>query len=159
MAYHFLFALCLLISIVSLNRALLRNNDNNEKFPEPIFARYRLPKQIVPVSYDLSIYTRPIEADYDGHVRIVLQVIEKIDFVALHAHTLAVNNASLSDKSGRSIPISQHVYEEYNQMLTIKFERALEPGEYSLKVDFKGRIADDVFGFYASFYKVDGKLR
>ncbi|KAG5311631.1 AMPN Aminopeptidase, partial [Acromyrmex insinuator] len=44
-------------------------------------------------------------------------------------------------------------------MLMIKLERALDPMKYTLEVSFKGRIANDVFGFYASLYEVDGRLR
>lgn len=157
-----LFTLFSLIILNILNLVFAYDNasaDKNKNSNETS-AQYRLPEEIVPISYDLSIYTHPSDADYNGHVRIIVQVLGQIDFIVLHTDTLTVQtNASLSDKSGHSIPILKYVYNEETQMLTIKFERALEPEEYTLVVSFNGYIANDVFGFYASLYEVDGKLR
>ncbi|XP_050466641.1 aminopeptidase N-like [Cataglyphis hispanica] len=161
-SYRFLFAVFLLIILIVLNFALAYDNVNinkNENLND-ISARYRLPREIIPVLYDLSIYTNPNEADYDGHVRIILQVLEKTDFIILHTDALIIqSNTSLSDKSGRLIPILHYVYDEETQMLTMKLERILEPAKYTIELSFKGYIANDVFGFYASLYEVEGKLR
>lgn len=155
-----LFLILLIIFVVLSPRFAHDNADTNKiENSDDTFARYRLPKKIVPISYDLSIYTHPTDTDYDGHVRIILQVVEKTDFIVLHMDALIQTNASLSDRSGRSIRILSYIYDEETQMLTIKLERALETVKYTLEVSFKGRIANDVFGFYASLYEVDGKLR
>lgn len=160
-SYRFLFAVFLLIILIALNLALAYDNvniDKNKNLSD--ISRYRLPKEIIPVLYDLSIYTYPNEADYDGHVRITLQVLEKTDFIILHTDALIIqSNTSLSDKSGRLIPILHYVYDQETQMLTIKLERTLEPAKYTIELSFKGYIANDVFGFYASLYEVEGKLR
>lgn len=161
MTRRFAFLLFALISVVR-NPATAYDNAgaNGDGNSNGTAARYRLPGEIVPASYNLSIYTHPTNADYNGHVRIALRVLEKTDSVVLHADTLIVHaNASLSDRSGRPVQILRHVYEQETQMLTFKLARALEPAEYTLEVPFAGRIADDVFGFYASLYEVDGKLR
>lgn len=150
----------LLIILVALNLVFAYVSVDKNKNSNEISARYRLPKKIIPVTYDLSIYTHPSNADYDGHVRIILQVLEKIDFIVLHTDALTVqSNATLSDKSGQLIPILHYVYDEETQMLTIKLERALEPEKYTIELSFKGYIANDVFGFYASLYEVEGKIR
>lgn len=162
MTNRFLFILHSLIILNALNLIFAYDNagiDKNENSNETS-ARYRLPEEIVPISYDLSIYTHPSDADYSGHVRIIVQVLRQIDFIVLHTDTLTIQtNASLSDKLGHSIPILKYVYDEETQMLTIKLGRALEPEKYTLEVSFNGYIANGVFGFYASLYEVDGKLR
>nr|XP_012230590.1 PREDICTED: thyrotropin-releasing hormone-degrading ectoenzyme-like [Linepithema humile] len=162
MTNRLLFTLFSLIILNALNLVFAYDNasaDKNKNSNETS-ARYRLPEEIVPVSYDLSIYTHPSDADYNGHVRIIVQVLGQIDFIVLHTDTLTVQtNASLSDKSGQSVPILKYVYDEETQMLTIKLERALEPEKYTLEVSFNGYISNDVFGFYASLYEVDGKLK
>lgn len=161
-SYRFLFSAFLLIILVALKLVFAYNNVNieeNENLNE-ISARYRLPKNIIPISYDLSIYTHPTDADYDGHVRIILQVLEKTDSIVLHTDALIIQpNISLSDKSGQLIPILYYVYDEETQMFTIKLVHALESAEYTIELFFKGYIANDVFGFYASLYEVEGKLR
>ncbi|EGI70838.1 Leucyl-cystinyl aminopeptidase, partial [Acromyrmex echinatior] len=114
---------------------------NKNENSSHISARYRLPKEIVPISYDLSIYTHPIDANYDGHVRIILQVLEKTDFIVLHTDALKIQtNASLFDRSGRLTRILRYIHDEDTQMLMIKLERALDPMKYTLEVSFKGRI-------------------
>lgn len=150
----------ILIIFVALSLTFAYNNDGEGKNSSDVSARYRLPKKIVPISYDLSIYTHPVDADYDGHVLIILRVLEKTDFIVLHTDGLKIQtNASLSDKSGRFTRILRYTHDEETQMLTIKLERALDPAKYTLELFFKGHIANDVFGFYASLYEFDGKLR
>lgn len=157
------FLLFLLISIIfvssNLTFAYDVGTDKNENSHDAS-ARYRLPKKIAPISYDLSIYTHPTDVNYNGHVRIILQVLEKTDFIVLHTDGLIIqSNASLSDNSGQLTRILYYIHDEETQMLTIKLERVLDPANYTLEVLFKGYIANDVFGFYASLYEVDGKLR
>lgn len=65
-------------------------------------------------------------------------------------------NASLSDRSDKLIRILRYIYNEETQMLKIKLEHILDPTKYTLEVSFKDLIANDVFGFYASLYEVDG---
>lgn len=157
-----LFSPILIIIFVALNSTFASDNvvtDDNENSHDAS-ARYRLPKKIVPVSYDLSIRTHPTDAGYDGHVRITLRVLEKTDLVVLHADALRIEaNASLLDRSGQLTRISRYIHDEETQMLTLKLERTLDPAKYTLEVSFKGHIANDVFGFYASLYEVDGELR
>ncbi|XP_011706295.1 PREDICTED: aminopeptidase N-like [Wasmannia auropunctata] len=160
MTNHASLFLPVLIISVALNLTFAYDGTNKNENLTDVSARYRLPKKIIPIFYNLSIYTHPIDADYDGHVRIILQVLEKTDFIVLHTDALKIQtNASLSDKSGRLTRILRYTHDEETQMLTIKLERALDPAKYTLEVSFKGHIANDVFGFYASLYEVDGKLR
>lgn len=152
----------LLPMLIILSLTFAYNNVGTDKSENShdVSLRYRLPKKIIPIFYDLSIYTHPIDADYNGHVRIILQVLKKTEFIVLHTDALRIQtNASLSDRSGQLIRILRYIYNEETQMLTIKLERVLDPAKYTLEVFFKGLIANDVFGFYASLYEVDGKLR
>ncbi|KYQ53115.1 Leucyl-cystinyl aminopeptidase [Trachymyrmex zeteki] len=161
MSNHSPFFLLILIIFVALSLTFAYDNGTNKnENSSHISARYRLPKKIVPISYDLSIYTHPIDADYDGHVRITLQVLEKTDLIVLHTDALKIQtNASLFDRSSRLTRILRYTHDEDTQMLTIKLERALDPAKYMLEVSFKGRIANDVFGFYASLYEINGRPR
>lgn len=156
-----LFSSILIIISVVLNLAFAYGVVTDENVnSHDASTRYRLPKNIVPISYDLLIRTHPTDADYNGHVRIILRVLEKTDLIVLHADTLRIQaNASLLDRSGQLTRILSYIHDEETQMLTIKLERMLDPAEYTLEVSFKGHIANDVFGFYASLYEVDGELR
>lgn len=161
-SYCSLFSVFLLIILVALKLVFAYNNVNIEEKENlnEISTRYRLPKNIIPISYDLSIYTHPTDADYDGHVRIILQVLKKTDSIVLHTDALIIQpNISLLDKSGQLIPILSYVYDQETQMFTIKLAHALKSAEYIIELFFKGYIANDVFGFYASLYEVEGKLR
>jgi len=115
MTNRFLFTLFSLIILNALNLVFAYDNtsaDKNENSNETS-TRYRLPEEIIPISYDLSINTHSSDADYNGHVRIIVQVLRQIDFIVLHMDTLTVQtNASLSNKSGHSIPILKYMYDE-----------------------------------------------
>lgn len=160
--YRALFLPILIIIFVVFNLTFASGNlviDENENSHDAS-TRYRLPKKIIPTSYDLWIRTHPTDADYDGRVRITLRVLEKTDLIMLHADALRIQaNASLLNGSGQLTRISCYIHDEETQMLTLKLERMLDPAKYTLEVSFKGHIANDVFGFYASLYEVDGELR
>ncbi|XP_012148083.2 aminopeptidase N [Megachile rotundata] len=120
-------------------------------------ASYRLPEEVVPVSYDLWILTR-LAADnftFQGHVDITLNVLQTTDTVILHNDGLLIRNNSLHRGTNKSIdslvPITTTTYNKQRQFYILESSK-LEVGVYILTLDFEGQVRDDLFGFYRSSY-------
>ncbi|XP_076645839.1 aminopeptidase N [Halictus rubicundus] len=129
---------------------------------------YRLPEEIVPISYDLRILTRLglNDFDYHGRVKITLRVIKPTSTVVIHNDGLTI----LEEKSKlyqqtdgetnlTTIPIASHLHEKKRQFHILKLSTQLTPGIYALELDFNGETRDDVFGFYRSSYVRNGETK
>ncbi|KAG7211605.1 hypothetical protein KM043_010860 [Ampulex compressa] len=127
---------------------------------------YRLPKEVVPVVYDLWIYTRLGEDDfaYDGKVSIALNVLQGTDRIIVHRDKFNVleDKSRLYRRSGNtfdSFSIEEQRHDPERQFHVVVLGKHLEPGEYVLELYFEGEVIDDVFGFYRSSYVADGETK
>ena len=120
---------------------------------------YRLPKVVVPIAYDLWLYTRLGVNDfgYQGRVNITLKVTERTDAIVLHNDGLDIKEERLwpRQRSGEqtgsvAFPILGRGSDKERQFYIVKFAVQLEPGVYILEIHFDGEVRDDVFGFYRS---------
>lgn len=120
---------------------------------------YRLPKVVVPISYDLRLHTRLGVNDfgYQGRVSITLKVTEPTDAIVLHNDGLDIKKEKLWSRRGSgeqtdavTFPILGRGSDKERQFYVVKFAEKLEPGVYILEIHFDGEVRDDVFGFYRS---------
>ncbi|KAI4503282.1 hypothetical protein M0802_001504 [Mischocyttarus mexicanus] len=123
---------------------------------------YRLPTNVIPISYDLKILTKLAVNDfvYEAEVRITLDVLEKTNTIVLHANKLRIDkNKAYLYKGIDKISIHDQYSDINKQFYIIKCVEYLEIGQYILILSFEGEIGDDVFGFYRSSYEVDGQKK
>lgn len=123
---------------------------------------YRLPKNIIPISYNLRILTKLAANDffYEAEVRITLDALEKTNTIILHAHKLRIDkDKSFLYRGTDKILIHDQYLDKNKQFYIIKCMKYLEVGRYTLVLSFLGEIQDDVFGFYRSSYEVDGQKK
>ncbi|KAF7414799.1 hypothetical protein HZH68_003288 [Vespula germanica] len=123
---------------------------------------HRLPKNIVPISYDLRILTKLAANDflYEAEVRITLDALEKTNTIVLHAHKLRIDkDKSFLYRGTDKILIHDQYIDTNRQFYIVKCMKYFEVGRYTLVLSFVGEIQDDVFGFYRSSYEVDGQKK
>ncbi|XP_054003457.1 aminopeptidase N-like [Hylaeus anthracinus] len=136
-------------------------NDND-------YSSYRLPKEIVPISYDLWIYTRLGLNDfaYQGCVNITLKILEAIDTIVVHNDGLIIHEGETSLRQRReetldsiNFPVGDQSHDSQRQFHILNFQTKLEPGVYVLGLHFEGEVRNDVFGFYRSSYVENGETK
>lgn len=157
-----LLSLLLLTTVFRSLATLVPNHDDSladELDSDIDHSSYRLPKKVLPVSYDLWIHTRLGVNDftYQGHVNVTLKITDAVDVIVLHNDGLIIHKENLSlryvgEINSTAIPIESQRSDEKRQFYILSFAIKLKPGVYLLEVPFEGEVRDDVFGFYRSSY-------
>lgn len=130
----------------------------------------RLPRALIPVTYNLHLDVDVHKAEFNGSVVITLRVMENTSFVILHSHGLAIRqsavsvdnitSASPSSASGggsRSVPIRDQKLVPVFDFYIIELTKNMQPGEmYNVSIGlFQGQLLDDMKGLYRSVYRTD----
>lgn len=116
---------------------------------------FRLPSAIKPVAYNLFLNPNLQTKTFQGNVKIDFIVSESVPFVALHSKFLNVTTNKLFkrlENGAEGIPIkSSFEYPKY-EYFVVETENDLEAGNYTIDLDFDGRLDNKIVGFYSSSY-------
>ena len=123
---------------------------------------FRLPAAIHPTSYNLFLNPNLQTKDFTGNVKIDFNVSEPMPFVALHSKYLNVTTNKLIknlENGAEGIPIkSSFEYAKFEYFI-VEPESLLAVGNYTIDLDFSGRLDGKIVGFYGSSYKAQNKTR
>lgn len=122
---------------------------------------YRLPKSIKPYYYDLTVktsfdvFTEP--NSLDGDLLIKLSCLERTNYIEMHKSGLVIDETSIriiSDSNGvMQYTVLFTSYDNDTQIYHINLSQSLEANQnYSISLNFVGKIEANNFGFYKSFY-------
>lgn len=126
----------------------------------------RLPTSIIPIVYDVElqpyIYEGPPENfTFDGYVNINMKCLTNCTNITLHSHLLNINESSvdLSSANNANVPqVKGMVFDKKRQFLIFNLSEPLENGqEYNIRMNFTGKLRDDLNGLYRSSYKRGNK--
>ena len=124
---------------------------------------YRLPKDVVPTKYSVHLEKNERDFTYLGSVSILLKVLEPTSTIVVHSDGLRIVEEQVTLRRSKSPSILENIvcqfHDRERQFYVVETERVLEPSEYTLTIEFEGEIRDDVFGFYRSFYKENGRTK
>ncbi|KAH9942750.1 peptidase family M1-domain-containing protein [Amylocystis lapponica] len=113
---------------------------------------YRLPTDVKPTHYDLTIRTDLETLTFDGIVKIHLDVLKTTSRIALHTNLLELEDVSLaSDASQAEQAPSSSAFDAANERSAFVFADALPAGSKAqLKIAFGGKLTSDLVGYYRS---------
>ena len=129
---------------------------------------YRLPKNIKPESYELTLqpYIGPQEVygekafSFDGTIDMVLICEEPTNKIIFHARELTIyhEDIELESKDDKDITFDRNMeYDEERLYYTLQLSRQCKKGaRYTLTLQFSGKILDKLIGFYRSSYVYNG---
>lgn len=118
---------------------------------------WRLPKEIKPILYELTLKPDLKTKTFSGNIDIHLSVVQPISFIAVHAHTLAITKTLLVSKNAtngdrNNITIAHaFAYPKYQYWVT-EVPNPLPLGDYVLGLTFNGSLENRIVGFYQSTY-------
>jgi puromycin-sensitive aminopeptidase len=116
---------------------------------------YRLPRQVIPHRYDLTLEPDLAEARFTGRVTIAVEVMEETSEVVLNAHELEI--ASVLSRRGSDETAATVTLLPEEQRARFDFPAPLPVGPWQLDIEFTGILNDQLAGFYRStFTDVDG---
>ena len=111
---------------------------------------YRLPASVTPERYDLRLTPDLIAFTFDGDETVAITVHEATAEVVLNALELQIDSA-VAERAGKSITATIEL-EAPRERARLRFGETLEPGEWKLRIKFRGILNDKLHGFYRSQY-------
>jgi puromycin-sensitive aminopeptidase len=113
---------------------------------------YRLPRTVVPSHYDLNLTPDLTSFTFNGRERVRLTVTETVDRIVVNAVELEIQAAELVAASGER-RVGQVSFDTENERAIITLDRVVEPGGWTLDLQFTGTLNDKLAGFYRSTYR------
>jgi len=115
---------------------------------------FRLPRDVVPTRYELTLAPDLDAAKFLGHERIELEVTTPTSSIVCNASELQVSNAMLSWPGGSPQPVGLAIsFDEELERVTFTPPRQILPGPCVLECDFAGVLNDKLRGFYRSMFR------
>src|SRR5690242_10315824 len=112
---------------------------------------HRLPSNVVPQRYEISLIPDLRAFTFSGEELVNVRVVSATADVVLNALELEIER--LSAERGGVTVAGKAVMEPAHERARLTFERALEPGDWTLRIAFRGILNDKLHGFYRSTYK------
>ncbi|HEY2486418.1 MAG TPA: M1 family metallopeptidase, partial [Candidatus Binataceae bacterium] len=111
---------------------------------------YRLPKNVKPRRYEIRLEPDLKAFTFKGAESIAIVVIEPTAEIVLNALELEIDSAAV-EAAGRWLRATVRMEPE-KERAHLRLSESLAPGEYTLKVAFRGILNDKLHGFYRSQY-------
>ncbi len=116
----------------------------------PALDPYRLPRTVIPSRYELTLRPDLEAATFAGTASIAVTVQEATDTVVLNAIELEIDEAVIVVGDTRH-PAGTEL-DEATERLHLHLDAALDPGEATLELAFRGILNDQLRGFYRSTF-------
>lgn len=114
----------------------------------------RLPKDIKPLHYDLFLNPNLDTLDFKGNVKMVLWCSKTTDRIIFHVKNLKTENIKVFGGKNVEIKVKDFSENKERNLVILKLNEDMKKDkEYKLEMDFSGKLADNMEGFYKSEYK------
>ncbi|KAI9551578.1 hypothetical protein GHT06_021911 [Daphnia sinensis] len=129
---------------------------------EPWELDYRLPNDTLPLHYEIYLHPDLVSGTFTGKVAIHLNVTKPRDFVLIHIKYLTISSTSIHkgiEANGEQISLTETFEYAPNEFWVVKLRSEMQPGLYTVNMDFTGSLTKDIVGFYKSnYYNSDTNL-
>jgi len=112
---------------------------------------HRLPTIVKPSRYELRLEPNLPAANFVGEETVAIDVEQATATIVLHALELEILEVEATRGAVRLVGRAELAAEL--EQARLHFDRALEPGDWTLRIRFKGILNDKLHGFYRSQYR------
>ncbi|EIW80374.1 leucyl aminopeptidase [Coniophora puteana RWD-64-598 SS2] len=125
----------------------------------PKDAEYRLPTNVRPTHYDLTVRTDLEKETFQGVVKVSLDVKKETSSITFNTAELDLTDASISsDATGTRQSYTSKSFNTEREEGTLVFPNALPAGSVAeLSIAFSGKLTGSMMGYYKSAFAEDGK--
>jgi len=114
--------------------------------------RFRLPRNVIPVHYDLHLEPDVDTFTFQGSVSIRLGITETLNEIILNSAEIDIKSVVLRGQ-GSDIQITDITHDDEYDRATLTLASAATPGTYDLEISYAGLINDQLRGLYRSIYR------
>ena len=122
---------------------------------QPWEQEYRLPLDTIPVHYDINLHPNLETGEFSGHVDLRLTTTESRKFFLVHIKFLEITSTGVTvghSSDGEAVKVLEAFEHLPNEFWVVQLASKVNPGNYTLSLDFKGSLTKDIVGFYKSVY-------
>ncbi len=113
---------------------------------------FRLPRQVLPLRYDLRLEPDLKSATFAGRATITVAVSRPTKTIVLNAVELDITSATIENGRGASHRATIAL-DAKAERCRLTFPSAIPTGIWTLALSFRGKLNDKLRGFYRSTYK------
>ncbi|MFP3214930.1 MAG: M1 family peptidase, partial [Candidatus Micrarchaeota archaeon] len=110
--------------------------------------------QILPIKYRLRIYPNANSKKFSGSVEIYIQIIGSSNKIVLNAKELEIKSAEVISNGSSQIPKVK--LDKEKQELILELDKPVKKNAV-IKIEYVGIHNEELYGFYLSKYKMNGK--
>ena len=118
--------------------------------PAVVFAQ-RLPRDVIPIHYDLTLTPHLAEETFDGRETITVSVQRPTHKIILNALEMEFQSpiiSSGSDDSSRTVQHADVTFDASKEIAILTVPQPIAPGPAAISIQYKGRLNRDLRGFY-----------
>jgi len=108
--------------------------------------RYRLPRNVIPLDYDVHLAASPKRAGFDGALTLTARVLAPTATIELHALDLTVGHVTLG--AGKLHQKGRVRVRRERETIELVFAKALAPGKHIVTLAFRGKLNPSMHGLY-----------
>jgi aminopeptidase N len=112
----------------------------------------KLPKTVVPISYDIQLKTNVEKHTFTGTETVTLDVRKPAKTITLNANAIAIGSAKLLGSNGQ-VERATVAIDAHQQIATLTFQKEVPPGTHQLSLDFSGTINEAGQGLFYTTYQ------
>ena len=116
---------------------------------------YRLPRAVTPSRYAIELRLDPTSPTFDGTEDIAISVHEPVTEIVLNGKELTVRAGAVIATDESVTEVAKAVPDPSAGRITLELPRELAAGDYTLRLDFTGKLSDLMEGMYRSRFTDD----
>ena len=151
--------LCLLLLIVTTVAAMRPGSRLEAIQVTAADTSYRLPKNVRPLSYDVYLKSDLQTFEFEGEVKITVEVLENTSEIILHIDKQNISLIRVSEPD-TEVNLTEVNIDHEKQFLIIKsLSNFSADTEYNISINFTATLSEDMIGFYRSSYSFGNETR
>ncbi|KAJ3554813.1 hypothetical protein NM688_g2912 [Phlebia brevispora] len=159
--YHACVSALVLVDGVHVELAASPNDGELE--PVKSQSEYRLPTDVKPTLYEVTVRTDLEKLKFDGFVVVHLDVVKDTSTIVFNSSKLSLGSARLTSSSLKQEIVQttkDFAIDEKSERCTISLPTTLSAGSQAqLKIDFDGELTGSMMGYYRSAWEHEGKTK
>lgn len=157
--FLFIVSSCLLAALVLIGKHYVYNSNHTQKITNINTIKQkrtiqRLPEDVLPLHYDLTLMPNLETGEFIGKVNITLNLLTPRNSLMLHSKNLSIDTVDLIFVNTSVLVQVQNVEDSpLDEMIKIVTKEMLPVGLYHVILAYKGTMINRIVGLYKSHYK------
>lgn len=158
--FLFIVSSCLLAALVLIGKHFVYNSIQAQKYGKVGIVKekraiQRLPVDVLPFHYDLTLMPNLETGEFIGKVNVTLEILTARNNLMMHSKNLSIDTVELMNVKNKSVMVQVQNVEDspLDEMIKIVTKDVLPKGVYHVVLKYSGSMLNRIVGLYMSHYK------